>query len=57
MALLTLDEVAARLGTTNRHVRNLQYLHGLPTVKVGHLVRVDETDLDAWIDARRRVKL
>lgn len=56
MALRKVREVAEELGTTERHVRNLIYLHGLPYVKVGQSVRIDPRDLEAWLASRRMVR-
>jgi excisionase family DNA binding protein len=56
VALLDLPTAAAALGTSPRHVRSLIYERGLPFVKVGQLVRIDEDDLAAWIEANKRVR-
>lgn len=56
VSLLTTDKLAEEWDTTPRHVRNLMYFHGLPYVKVGHLVRFDKAEVDAWLAARRKVK-
>ena len=55
MALIDLPTAAAVLGTTPRHVRGLIRERGLPFVKVGQLVRIDEGDLCNWITANRKV--
>lgn len=47
---------AEYLGTSERHVRELQYRGELTYVKVGHLVRFLIEDLDAWIAQRRRTR-
>jgi excisionase family DNA binding protein len=52
--LLTIDQLADRLGTTVRHVRRLVADRRVPFVKVGGLVRFDPADIDAWIDDHRR---
>jgi excisionase family DNA binding protein len=56
MGLIDIAAVAAALDTTPRHVRSLIYERGLPFVKVGQLVRIDEDDLAAWIEANKRVR-
>jgi excisionase family DNA binding protein len=56
MGLLDIAAAAAALNTTPRHVRGLIHERGLPYVKVGQLVRIDERDLEAWLSANRRVK-
>lgn len=52
-ALLTMDEVACRLGTSMRHVRRLVAERRIPIVKVGRLVRFDEHDVEHWVDDSR----
>ena len=54
MALLDVPATAERLGTTERHIRELVYRRAVPFVKVGRLVRFDPAELDAWIDANRQ---
>lgn len=51
--LLTIDEVADRLGTTTRFVRRLRAERRLPFVKLGKHLRVDSVDLEAFIDTHR----
>jgi excisionase family DNA binding protein len=51
--LLTEDETAAYLGTTQRHVRELRRSGRLSYVMVGGKVRLAQSDLDAFIAARR----
>jgi len=46
-------ELAAHLCTTVRHVRRLVDEKRIPYIKVGHFVRFDPTEIDAWIDAQR----
>ena len=50
-----LDVAAAAdyLGTTPRHVRELQYRGALAYIKVGRLVRFDQDDLDLFIERNR----
>lgn len=51
--LLTIPEAADRLNVSVRNIRHQIYLRKLPIVKVGRLVRIDERDLDAFIDSGR----
>ncbi|MDQ6945981.1 MAG: helix-turn-helix domain-containing protein [Actinomycetota bacterium] len=51
--MLTTEEAAAYLGTTERHVRRLVSDHELSRYKVGGRNRFADVDLDAWLDARR----
>lgn len=51
--LLSIGQLAERLGTTPRHVRRLVAERRVPFVKVGRLVRFDPDDIAAWIDGRR----
>jgi excisionase family DNA binding protein len=54
VALLNVAQTAERLGTTERHIRELIYRRELPYIKVGRLVRVDTDDLDAWLTSQRQ---
>ncbi|MGO1539709.1 MAG: helix-turn-helix domain-containing protein [Leucobacter sp.] len=47
--LLTIPEVAERLGITERLAQKLVYTRQLPTVKIGRLVRVHPDDLAAYV--------
>lgn len=51
--LLTIEETAIRLSVSIRNIRHQIYLRRLPVVKVGRLVRIDERDLDAFIENGR----
>lgn len=51
--LLTLEEVALRLGTSQRHVRRLADERRIPIVKVGRYVRFDGHELEHWVDDHR----
>jgi excisionase family DNA binding protein len=51
--LLTIDQLADRLGTTVRHVRRLVADRRVPYIKVGRLVRFDPNAMKAWLDAAR----
>jgi len=50
---ITIDELAARLGTSTRHIRRLVAERRIPYVKIGRLVRFDPADIATWIDGRR----
>ncbi len=52
--LMTLPQVAQRLGVNQRHVRRLVAERRIPFVKWGHLLRFDPVELEAWIEASRR---
>lgn len=52
--LLTVDEVAERLTVSPSYVRRrLIFEHRIPYVKVGRHVRIDEADLEDFIDRGR----
>jgi excisionase family DNA binding protein len=53
MALLTLSEAATRLGTTERHLRDLWSRREIPAIKIGRLIRFDPADLDKYIESHR----
>jgi excisionase family DNA binding protein len=55
MTLLTVDQAAERLATKPRFIRRLIAERRIPYVKLGSHVRIDDTDVDAFID-RGRVK-
>lgn len=52
--LLTLEEAAARTGTTPRLIRRLVERRELPSVKVGRYVRIAPRDLESYIAAQTR---
>ena len=52
-ALLTMDQVALRLGTSLRHMRRLVAERRIPIVKVGRFVRFDGHDVEHWVDDHR----
>jgi excisionase family DNA binding protein len=51
--LLTMDELAERLGVTQRHVRRLVAERRVPFLKVGRFVRFDPAQISAWLDSNR----
>ena len=52
--LLTVEQAAERLGTSVRFIRRLRTEGRIPVVKLGKQVRIDSTDLDAYIAAGRQ---
>jgi excisionase family DNA binding protein len=53
MALLTVSQAADRLGTSVRFIRRLVHERRIAYVKIGAHVRIDDRDLDAFIDSGR----
>jgi excisionase family DNA binding protein len=51
--LLTVEEAAERLGTSTRFVRRLVTERRIAYVKVGRHVRLDPTDVEAFIATSR----
>jgi excisionase family DNA binding protein len=51
--LIDMATVARRLGTSIRHVRRLVTERKIPCLKIGHFIRFDECDIEAWIDRQR----
>ena len=51
--LLSVEEAAARLGTSTRFVRRLIFERRIAFVKVGRHVRIAPEDLDAFVAAGR----
>jgi excisionase family DNA binding protein len=52
--LLTVDQAAERLGTTPRFIRRLRTERRIAVVKLGTHIRIDSSDLDAYITASRQ---
>ena len=52
--LLTVEQAAERLGTSVRFIRRLRTERRLTIVKLGKHIRIDSTDLDAYIHANRQ---
>ena len=48
-ALVNIDQAAARLGVSVRHMRRLVAERRIPFVKWGHLLRFDPDEVDHWI--------
>ena len=53
MALLNVNQAADRLGTSVRFVRRLVHERRIAYTKLGQHVRIEETDIDAFIAAGR----
>ena len=53
MTLLTVDQAAERLNATPRFIRRLIAERRIPYVKLGAHVRLDEVDLDEFVEAGR----
>ena len=51
--LLTMDELAERLGVTQRHVRRLVAEKRVLYLKVGRFIRFDPAQILAWLESRR----
>ena len=51
--LMSIAEVADRLGVTVRHIRRLVSERRIPYLKWGHLLRFDPADIDRWLDTTR----
>jgi excisionase family DNA binding protein len=47
--LMSIDQLAPRLGITVRHVRRLVGEKRVPYLKVGGLVRFDPGEISAWL--------
>jgi excisionase family DNA binding protein len=51
--LLTIEDVAAHLHVTVRHVRRLVAERRIPFIKWGHLLRFDPCQIAEWLASRR----
>lgn len=51
--LLDINQLAERLGVTERFVRRLVEERRIPFLKIGKYVRFDPQDVDDWIDEQR----
>lgn len=52
--LVSIGDVARRLGVTERHVRRLVAEDRIPHRRWGKLLRFDPVDIEAWLDSVRR---
>lgn len=48
--LLTIEQAAERLSVSVRNIRHQIYPHKIPSVKIGRLGRIDERDLQDFIE-------
>lgn len=51
--LIDLPMTADRLGVNVRYVRRLVAERRIPYIKLGHLLRFDPDEVDAWLDRAR----
>ena len=51
--MLTIPQVAGRLGINVRYVRRLVAERRIPFYKVGYLIRFDADELEDWLRATR----
>ena len=51
--LLTMDQLAERLGVTRRHVRRLVAERRVPFLRVGRFIRFDPAHVATWLDSNR----
>jgi excisionase family DNA binding protein len=52
--LLTIDQLADRLGVTERYIRRLVYERRVPYRKLGKLIRFADHEIAAWLETTRR---
>ncbi len=52
--LVDINDLAAYLGVSQRHIRRLVAEQRIPYVKWGSLLHFDLDVIDAWIDKHRR---
>jgi excisionase family DNA binding protein len=52
-ALVDRDELAARLGVSERFVRRLVEERRIPYLKLGRFVRFDPVEIDRWLMSQR----
>ena len=52
--LLRIEELAQRLGVSVRHLRRLVQERRIPSLKVGHFVMFDQSEIAAWLEHCRR---
>ena len=51
--LLTMDQLAERLGVTRRHVRRLVAERRVPFLRVGRVHPLRPAEIAGWLDANR----
>lgn len=52
--LLRMEELAELLGVSVRHLRRLVQERRIPSLKVGHYVMFDRSEIAAWLEECRR---
>jgi excisionase family DNA binding protein len=50
---LTVREVQEMLGISKSGVYRLLHTEGFPALKIGNLVKVRRTELEAWLEAQK----
>jgi len=55
--LLTMDQLAERLGVTRRHVRRLVDERRVPFLRVGRFIRLDPSKIADWLNSNRVPRL
>ena len=55
--LLTMDQLAERLGVTRRHVRRLVDERRVPFLRVGRFIRFDQAEIADWLNCNRVPRL
>jgi excisionase family DNA binding protein len=51
--LMTMDQLAERLGVTRRHVRRLVDERRVPFLRVGRFIRFDPAEIADWLNGNR----
>ena len=51
--LMTMDQLAERLGVTHRHVRRLVDERRVPFLRVGRFIRFDPAEVADWLNQSR----
>lgn len=54
--LLSVKEIAKILGVSDRTVREYIYNESLPAIQVKKRYRIKRTDLDNWLEVKKRRK-
>ncbi len=54
--LLTIEQLAERLGVSIRHIRRLIAERRVPYLKVGWFIRFDPAEIATWLDGARRTQ-
>ena len=55
--LLTMDQLAERLGVTRRHFRRLVDERRVPFLRVGRFIRFDPAEFADWLNCNRVPRL